>query len=321
MGRSGLKKLREELEKARSNNKKASSNYEEIEMPASVSLENIEMPPIDLVSNENGVRLFHSPTSKFNRFAVHIPLENLDEKLQIYLPLLTNLLFHSPIKNDEIEICKEDFCLSMSRDVLNWKTRFGQIISAPSNSNRLFSHSIDKLTILLQSSNEKEIFRATFNYLDQVLFSTSFDDFNIILEEAEKLHKEYIDILQDGSTIHQEFFNRQLLQDRPEHFFHRTNIFVQKNFIENICRNGETVREETIGNLKKIFQFLKSRLTKIHLTVCGNVDLIREQFAVVENFIRKTARQTESDEQIKQLGSPNSQNRMTIVGSPHEESG
>ena len=97
LGSDGLQRLKTELEQARSNNKQSTSQCATISHPL-LSFDNqLHLPPIEYDTDGNHLDLFHSPNSHFLKYTLHIPIKQLASDLQLYLPLFTNLLFHTAI--------------------------------------------------------------------------------------------------------------------------------------------------------------------------------------------------------------------------------
>jgi len=325
LGVEGLTKLKDELIRARTTNSHSASQCGQIESPRISFNDQLILPPIEFYSSESSIDLFHSPTSQFNRFVLHIPFDQVPIDLQIYLPLFSYLLFHTSIRTDQIQLSKYQFCAMINRDVLDYSVSFGQTSSSPIQSNYVGGHYITRLIISLQTLSNTEIYQNTFNYFRYVLFGSEFDDFKIIQEECEKQLKNLIETLQDGQTTHQAYFNSLIYSNQSSHYYHRMNLFVQKNLLEKICKHPEKYRQEILTNLQRLKTFLRKNLSQLHLTICGNMNLIRTHWNFVESFLVDVQRQSQfqfedfstNEKKICQIPSlvP-----ATIIGSPHEES-
>lgn len=182
---------------------------------------------------------------------------------------------------------------------------------------------MDTFIISLQSLSTKDIYENTINYLRYVLFGTIFNDYNIIIEECEKQLKNLIEALQDGHTIHQAYFNNLLDQNDLNSFYHQMNIFVQKKFFEKISKQPKKYEKEILTKLQAIQNFILKNLSQVHLTIVGNIQLVKENWQIVEEFINETKLKSQID--IEQF--PIKQNSLPaisptiIIGSQHEESG
>lgn len=326
LGVAGLAKLKDELNQARSNNKQASSQCANVPSEIITFNNQLPLPPIEYVSSESQVDLFNSPTTQFNRYVLHIPFEHLPSDLQFYLPLFSNLLFHTSIHHGDVQMDKFHFCGLINRDILSCSVSNGQSSSSPVQSGYVFGHYVTQFIISLQSLNTLEVYQNTIDYLRYALFGSQFDDQKIIIEECEKQLKNLIETLQDGQTIHQAYFNSLLYSDRSSHYYHRMNLFVQKNLLEKICKHPEKYQKEIISKLDRIKCFLWKNLSQTHLTICGNMEMIKPNWNIIERF-QQECRQT-SEQQFEQVDGKDLKDKhvptfspATIIGSPHEESG
>jgi len=326
LGPNGLEKFKIELDQARLNNKQSSSECAKIS-DLSIKFNNqLHLPPIEYYSNQDQIDLFHSPTSHFIKYTLHIPIKNLPEHLQIYLPLFSNLLFHTSIEYEDIHLDKYDFCQLITRDILSYSVSNGQSSSSPIQSSFVHTHYIDTFIISLQSISNSEIYKNTIDYFRYVLFGTIFNDYKIILEECEKQLKNLIETLQDGQIIHCDYFNCLLNLNDTNNYYHQMNIFLQKKFFEKISKQQDKYRNEIISNLELIKLFILKNLSHMHLTICGNIELIKENWQIIEQFINETKIKSQiqiENNQIKDLKVKHIpiSSSATIIGSQHEESG
>jgi Zn-dependent M16 (insulinase) family peptidase len=185
---------------------------------------------------------------------------------------------------------------------------------------------MDAFIISLQSISTSEIYQNTMNYFRYVLFGTIFNDYKIILEECEKQLKNLIEKLQDGQTIHQAYFNSLLNSNDSSNYYHQMNIFVQKKFFEKICKQPEKYQKEIISKLQAIKFFILKNLSQMHLTICGNVELIKENWQIIEQFIQESHSKSQIEIEnypIKEMKDKHIPilSPGTIIGSQHEESG
>jgi Zn-dependent M16 (insulinase) family peptidase len=167
------------------------------------------------------------------------------------------------------------------------------------------------------------MYKNTIDYFRYVLFGTVFNDYKIILEECEKQLKDLIETLQNGETIHQAYFNSLLNSNDPNNYYHQMNIFLQKKFFEKTSKQPEKYQNEVISKLESIKLFILKNLSQMHLTICGNIELIKENWQIVEEFINETKIKSQieiKNNQIKEKHIPVSP-PATIIGSQHEESG
>ena len=326
LGVAGLAKLKDELNQARSNNKQASSQCANVPSEIITFNNQLHLPPIEYVSSESQIDLFNSPTTQFNRYVLHIPFEHLPSDLQFYLPLFTNLLFHTSIHHGDVQMDKFHFCGLINRDILGCSVSNGQSSSSPIQSSYVFGHYVTQFIISLQSLNTLEVYQNTIDYLRYALFGSQFDDQKIIIEECEKQLKNLIETLQDGQTIHQAYFNSLLYSDRSTHYYHRMNLFVQKNLLEKICKHPGKYQKEIISKLDRIKCFLWKNLSQMHLTICGNMEMIKPNWNIIER-LQQECRQT-SEQLFEQVDGKDLKDKhvptfspATIIGSPHEESG
>ena len=326
LGPAGQAKLKDELTRARSNNQQASSQCAQVPSSSLPFNNQLHLPPIEYVSSEGQIDLFNSPTTQFNRYVLHIPFENLPSDLQSYLPLFSNLLFHTSIQHGEVRLDKYHFCGLVSRDILGCNVSSGQSSSSPIQSSYVVGHYVTQFIISLQSVNTLEIYQNTIDYLRYALFGSQFDDYKIIIEECEKQLKNLIETLQDGQTIHQSYFNSLLYSDRSNHYYHRMNLFVQKHLLEKICKHPEKFQKEIIGKLQRIKSFLWKNLSQMHLTICGNLETIKANWSIIERFQQES--EQISEQECEQLDGKDLKDKhvptlspATIIGSPHEESG
>lgn len=324
LGPHGLKKLQIELDQARANNKQSSSQCAKTSLPSIVFPQQLQFPPIKSYSNDQYIDLFDSPTSHFNKYTLHIPISDLPADLQIYLPLFSNLLFHTAIDYENIHLEKYDFCQLITRDILAYSVSNGQTSASPVQSSFVHTHYMDTFIITLQSRSNEELFRNTINYFRYVLFGTVLTDYKIIREECEKQLKSLIEALQEGQTMHQVYFNCLLQWRESKSYYHQMNMFRQKKFFEKICHQPDKFEREIRMKLQAIQRILQRNLARMHLTICGNIDLIKEQWSILDEFLQetRTKSQIEIEENLvhetpeKQAYSP-----VTIIGNPHEESG
>lgn len=323
-GSIGLEKLKLEFNQARLNNKQSSSECANISTDSIPYNTQLHLPPIEYNSNTEQIDLYHSPTSQFLKYTLHIPMKDFPLDLQIYLPLFSNLLFHTSIEYNQIHLDKYHFCELITRDILGYSVSNGQSSSSPTQSSYVHTHYMDTFMISLQSISTKEIYKNTIDYIRYALFGTVFNDYKIILEECEKQLKNLIEALQDGQTIHQGYFNCLLNTNDINHCYHQMNIFVQKKFFEKISKQPNKYQNEIISKLQEIQNFILKNLSQMHLTIAGNIELIKEDWQIVEEFMNETKLKSQNIEiknyPIKEksisLTSP-----ATIIGSQHEESG
>lgn len=177
--------------------------------------------------------------------------------------------------------------------------------------------------IHLQSISTDEIYRNTIDYFRYVLFGTILTDYKIIVEECEKQLKNLIETLQDGQTIHQAYFNCLLHSNENKNYYHQMNIFQQKKFFEKICKQPDKYQNEIISKLELIKSFLLKNLSHMHLTICGNIELIKNNWQIIEQFINESKTKSQLEFQYNQIKEKQIQlhSPMTIIGSQHEESG
>jgi Zn-dependent M16 (insulinase) family peptidase len=319
----GLKKLKDELDQARFNNKQSSSQCATIESPLIPYNNQLHLPPIEYISNEQQIDLFHSPTSHFNKYVLHIPIQDLPTDLQLYLPLFSILLFHTSIQYENIQLTKYQFCELTSRDLLSYSATPGQISSSPIQSSYVFSRYSDTYVISLKSLNNLETFKNTIDYIRYVLFGTIFNEYNIIIEECEKRLKNLIETLQDGQTVHQTFFNSLLYANDSNMYYHQMNIFLQKNLFEKICKQPKKYEKEIISKLERIKLFILKNLSQMHLTICGSLEIIKENWQIIEQFMNES--KIKSQVEIENIQAKEKHipvlSPATIIGSPQEESG
>ncbi len=244
--------------------------------------------------------------------------------LQLYLPLFSNLLFHTSIQYENIHLDKYHFCELISRDILDYSVSNGQSSSSPIQSSYVYGHYIDTFIISLQSLSHFETYKNTIDYFRYVLFGTIFNDYKIILEECEKQLKNLIEILQDGHTIHQAYFNSLIYSTNSNHYYHQMNIFLQKKLLQNICKQPEKYQNEILTKLEKIKIFILKNLSHMHLSICGNMELIKGNWQIIEEFIDESKLKSQIDmenNEIKEKQIPILSSPATIIGSQHEESG
>ena len=109
-------------------------------------------------------------------------------------------------------------------------------------------------------------------------------------------------------------------------YYHRINIFLQKNLLEKICKQPDKYQHEVISKLELIKLFILKNLSHMHLTICGNIDFIKKDWQFIEQFITESQMKSRinmenidvkaiNDKRIPTL-SP-----ATIIGSPQEDSG
>ncbi|UJR26968.1 hypothetical protein I4U23_008275 [Adineta vaga] len=326
LGSDELQRLKTELDQARSNNKQSTSNCATISHPSITFNTQLHLLPIEYHSNENSIDLFHSPTSHFIKYIIHIPLKDLPQDLQLYFPLFTNLLFHTPIQYENIHFDKYHFCELISRDILDYNVSNGQSSSSPVQSSYVHGHYLDTFIISLQSFNSIDMYKNTIDYFRHVLFGSVFDDYKIILEECEKQLKNFIETLQDGQTIHRAYFNSLIHSINTNSYYHQMNIFLQKNLLEKICKHPDKYQHEIISKLKRIQMFIWKNLSDIHLTICGNVDLIKDNRQIIEQFMKESKAKsniTIEDSITKDIKGKHipTVSSAAVIGSPHEESG
>ncbi|CAF1106502.1 unnamed protein product [Adineta steineri] len=326
LGPNGLKKLKTELDQARANNKQSSSNCANIPHTSTSFDNQLHLPPIEYYSNDNDIDLFHTPTSHFVKYTLHIPLKHLSPDLQLYLPLFSHLLFHTSIQYENIHLDKFNFCERISRDILDCSVTNGQSSSSPIQSSYVYGHYIDTFTISLQSLSNLETYKNTIDYFRYALFGTLFNDYNVILEECEKQLKNLIEAIQDGHTIHQVYFNSLLYSTNSNSYYHQMNIFLQKNLFEKICKQPEKYKKEILSKLEKIKSFILKNLSHMHWSICGNMELIKGNWQIMEQFINESKIKSQIDienHEIKEVKGKHIPvlSPATIMGSPHEESG
>lgn len=322
-GKIGREKLRQQLEQAKENNRKSS---EECASLTSLSIEynqQLHLPPIEHYSQQPSIDLYHSPTSHFNKYVLHIPINDLPENLQIYLPLFSNLLFHTSIQHQTIELTKYQFCQLMTRDILAYSVSNGQSSSSPLQSSYVHTHRMNTFTISLESLNTLEMYENTINYLRYALFGTVFSDFSIIIEECEKQLKNFIEAVQDGHTVHQAYFNSLLNSNESKHYYHQMNMFVQKKFFEKVCKQPTKYENDIRMKLQAIQKFLLKNLDNLHLNICGDIKLVKDNYRIIEEFLDEAKCQSQIEFEIK--SSPTKPlsiySPVTILGNQHEESG
>ncbi|CAF0735773.1 unnamed protein product [Adineta ricciae] len=326
LGSDGLQRLKTELEQARLNNKQSTSQCATISHPL-LSFDNqLHLPPIEYDTNGKHLDLFHSPNSHFLKYTLHIPIKQLASDLQLYLPLFTNLLFHTAIRYDNVQLDKYHFCELISRDILDYSVSNGQSSSSPIQSSYIHGHYLDIFIVSLQSLNNFEMCKNTMDYFRYALFGSVFDDYKIILEECEKQLKNFIEVLQDGQTVHQAYFNSLIHSTNTESYYHQMNMFLQKNLLEKICKHPNKYQNEIISKLKQIQKFIWKNLSQIHLTVCGNVELIKDNRQIIEQFIKECHAKSQVDIESSANKDTKGKHIQTvspaaIIGSPHEESG
>ncbi|CAF0727931.1 unnamed protein product [Rotaria sordida] len=322
-----LQKLKDELDQARSNNKKSSCECANISHSLISFNNQLHLPQIEYYSNKDQIDLFHSPTSHFNRYTLHIPLKDLPQDLQLYLPLFSNLLFHTSIQYDNINLDKYHFCELMSRDILSYSVSNGQSSSTPTQSRYVYTHYVDTFIISLQSISNNEIYKNTIDYIRYVLYGTIFNDYKIIIEECEKQLKNLIEALQDGHTIHEAYFNCLINSKDLNNYYHQMNIFLQKNLFEKICKQPNKYQNEIISKLECIQLFILKNLSHMHLTICGNMELIEENWSIIDQFMHESKLKSQiemKNNEIKEKYTPilpSLSSSATIIGNQHEESG
>ncbi|CAF3519311.1 unnamed protein product [Rotaria socialis] len=325
LGPNGLKELKDELDQARSDNKKSNSECGDIpHLPTTIS-DKLHLPPIEYYSNKDEIDLFHSPTSHFIQYTLHIPVKNLPPDLQLYLPLFSNLLFHTSIQYEKIQLDKFNFCELISRDILSYSISNGQAPS-PIQSSYVTAHYIDTFAISLQSISTNEIYKNTIDYFRYVLFGTIFNDHKIIIEECEKELKNLIEAIQDGHTIHLGFFNSLIHSTNSTSYYHQTNIFSQKNLLEKICKQPDKYQNEILSKLERIRLLILKNLSQMHFTICGNMELIEGNWNIVQQFMNECKTKSQiaiEDNQLKETKGKQipTASPAIIIGTQHEESG
>ncbi|CAF3431779.1 unnamed protein product [Rotaria sp. Silwood1] len=319
----GLQKLKNELDQARSNNKQSSSQCANISNPSIPFHNQLHLPQIEYYSNKDQIDLFHSPTSHFIRYTLHIPLKDLPLDLQLYLPLFSNLLFHTSIQYENIHLDKYNFCELISRDILSYSVSNGQSSSSPIQSRYVYTHYFDTFIISLQSISNDEIYKNTIDYFRYVLYGTIFNDYKIIIEECEKQLKHLIEALQDGHTIHEAYFNCLINSTNLNNYYHQMNIFLQKNLFEKICKQPDKYKNEIISKLERIRLFLLKNLSQMHFSICGNMELIEGNWHIIEQFMNESKLKSQIEIENNQIKGKNvsTESPATIIGTPHEESG
>lgn len=246
--------------------------------------------------------------------------------MQLYLPLFSNLLFHTSIQYENIHFDKYHFCELISRDILSYSVSNGQSPSSPIQSSYVYAHYVDTFSISLQSLSNVDMYKNTIDYLRYVLFGTILSDYNIIIEESEKQLKFFIESLQDGQTVHQAFFNCLIHSRNSNNYYHRMNMFLQKDLLDKICKQPEKYKTEILSKLDQIRLFIVKNLSQMHLTICGNVEIVEGSWNILQEFINecKTKSQIEiEDRKIKENTTKNIPVVVpaTIIGTEHEESG
>lgn len=244
--------------------------------------------------------------------------------MQIYLPLFSNLLFHTAIDYADIHLEKFSFCELFTRDILAYSVANGQTSASPVQSSFVHTHYMDTFIISLQSVCNEEIFRNTINYFRYVLFGTVLTDYKIIREECEKQLKNLIEILQDGQSVHQAYFNSLLHSNEKKNYYHQMNIFKQKKFFEKISRHPEKYEKEVVSKLQSIQRFLLHNLARMHLTICGNVELIKKNWLIIDEFLNEMKIKSQfdlNDQPVEEIEEKHLHPPTTIIGNPHEESG
>ena len=305
------------------NNQQSLAQCAAIEHPPVTFDNQLHIPPIDYYSTESQIDLFHSPTSHFIKYVLHIPMKELPVDLQPYLSLFTNLLFHTAIDYEHVHLSKYAFCELVSRDILDYSVSNGQSSSSPIQSSYVSGHYIDTFLISLQSMSNVDMYRNTIDYFRYVLFGSQLTDYNVIIEECEKQLKNLIETLQDGQTIHQAYFNSLLYANQPSQYYHRMNIFQQKSLLEKICKQPAKHQNDILAKLERIKRFLLKNLSQVHLTVCGDMKLIKDHWTFVEELMSECKRKSQIDEdkaetKAKPMPAPAP---ATIIGCAHEESG
>lgn len=318
------KNLQIELDQARVNNKQSSSQCASTSILSIPSPAQIHYPPIKYYSHDHYIDLFDSPTSHFNKYTLHIPIANLPSHLQMYLPLFSNLLFHTAINYADIHLDKYPFCELFNRDILAYSVSNGQASASPVQSSFVQTHYMDTFIITLQSACNEEIFRNTIDYFRYVLFGMVLTDYKIIREECEKQLKNLIEMLQDGQSIHQAYFNALLHSNDKKNYYHQMNIFKQKKFFEKISRHPDKYEKEVVNKLQSIQRFLQHNLAQMHLTICGNVELVKKHWLIIDQFLAEVKIKSQLDidpQPIEEIEEKHLHSPGTIIGNPHEESG
>lgn len=323
LGKKNLDQLQKQLEQAKERNQQSLAQCARVPDLSVDFDQQLHYPPIECHSHKKSIDLYHSPTSDFLRYTLHIPLTNLSYDLQQYLPLFSNLLFHTSIQYENIHLNKYDFCQLITRDILAYSTSNGQSSSSPNLSNYVGTHYMDTFVISLESLNTREIYQNTIDYFRYALFGTIFNDYNIIIEECEKQLKNYTEAILDGQTVHQAYFNSLIHANDQQHYYHQMNIFVQKKLFEKICKQPKKYENELMTKLKMIQNFLLKNLENLHLTICGNMQLVQENYQIIEEFLNETKRRSQIELDIPNIpakplaiDSP-----VTILGNPQEDSG
>ena len=103
-------------------------------------------------------------------------------------------------------------------------------------------------------------------------------------------------------------------------------MFLQKNLLEKICKHPNKYQNEIISKLKQIQKFIWKNLSQIHLTVCGNVELVKVNRQIIEQFINECHAKSQIDIESSVNKDMKGNHMQTvspaaIIGSPHEESG
>jgi len=102
------------------------------------------------------------------------------------------------------------------------------------------------------------------------------------------------------------------------------NIFLQKKLLQNICKQPEKYQNEILTKLEKIKIFILKNLSQMHLSICGNMELIKGNWQIIEEFINESKLKSQIDmenNEIKEKQIPILSSPATIIGSQHEESG
>ena len=321
-GSDGLQKLKDELNQARLNNKQSSDQYANISQSFITFNNQLHLPRIELYSNTDHLDLFHCPTSHFNRYTLYIPIKNLPVDLQLYLPLFSNLLFHTSIQYENVSLSKFNFCELITRDLLSYSVSCGQSSSSPMESVRVSPYHIDTLIVSLESINNAEIYKNTIDYFRYVLFGTKLNDYQVIIEECEKQLKDHIETLRNGDCIHQAYFNHLIYSTNSNHYYHQMNMFVQKNLLKKICRQPNKYQNEILSKLECIRLFILKNLSYLHLIICGNVKLIEEHRQIIDEFINESKLKSQIEFDINEIDKINILPSLstTIIGLQHEES-
>jgi hypothetical protein len=221
---------------------------------------------------------------------------------------------------------KYQFCQVLSRDILDFGASNGQSSSSPIQSHHVFGYHIDTLIISMQSLANVDIYKNTIDYFRYILFGTIFNDAKIIREECDRNLKGLIEILQNGDTIRKAYFNGLIKVNDPKNYYHQMNIFLQKVLCEKVCDKSDKYLNETISKLELIKSFMIQNLSHMHLSICGNMDFVKQNWQIIEQFRSETqikSRINIDNNKIKEIKKKflPTLAPATIIGVPQEDSG